>query len=71
MSNIYLDGSSQEAFDASFDRLLTELAADAERAKTYTHFQCLRCKHVQPKEVYPCEACGYNTGYLFLPKEVA
>lgn len=62
----YLDGSSQEAFNKSFDNLLAYLLLSSEETKKYTRVRCLKCKHEQDYTgYYRCGSCGHDTGEMF------
>jgi len=52
----YLDGSSDEAFAASFEAVMSYGVHD------WTHERCVRCGHERPATVYGvCAECGGNT----------
>ena len=63
----YLDGTTQETFNKSFDQLLEWLREDSERISKFMRVRCLKCGHVQPSSNwYNCQKCGHDTGELIL-----
>lgn len=63
----YIDGTSQETFNASLDAVLALLSSD--NLGDCLYVECLRCKHRQPdKEFYLCEKCGNGTGLAHYEK---
>ena len=67
---IFLDGSSQETFDKSFDNLLTYLDELSEESLTHDVVRCQKCKYVEPNmDYYTCTKCGHDTGISYDSKK--